>query len=142
MNDTFNLQRFIAEQEFTYETVLKELKRGKKVTCWMWYMFPQIRGLGHSATARQFAINSKEEAIAYLEHPVLGERLRLCTQLVINIDTRTAIQIFGYPDNLKFRSSMTLFNNIDENTQVFASALIKYYEGKPDKRTLEILDEL
>ncbi|MDX2506816.1 MAG: DUF1810 domain-containing protein [Gammaproteobacteria bacterium] len=142
MNDTFNLQRFIAKQESTYETVLKELQSGKKQTCWMWYIFPQIRGLGHSATARQFAINSKEEAIAYLGHLVLGERLRLCTQLVINIDSREAIEIFSYPDNLKFRSSMTLFNHIDENSWIFERALLKYYEGKPDELTLKILNEL
>lgn len=142
MHDRLNLQRFIAKQESTYETVLKELQSGKKKTCWMWYIFPQISGLGHSATARQFAINSKEEAIAYLGHPVLGERLRLCTQLVINIDRCSAIEIFSYPDNLKFRSSMTLFNHIDENSRIFASALLKYYEGKPDELTLKILNEL
>ncbi len=142
MNDTFQLQRFITQQEAIYKTVLKELLCGKKQTCWMWYIFPQIRGLGHSATARQFAINSKEEAIAYLGHPVLGERLRLCTQLVINIDSREAIEIFSYPDNLKFRSSMTLFSHIDENSRIFASALLKYYEGNPDELTLKILNEL
>ena len=115
MNDLFHLQRFIEAQNSFYEDVLKELKLGQKRSHWMWYVFPQIKGLGHSATAQKYAINSQEEARAYIAHPLLGERLRECTQLVINTDARTARQIFGYPDDLKFRSSMTLFTYLDSH---------------------------
>lgn len=142
MNDPFRLQRFIEEQDSVYEDVLKELKMGQKISPWMWYVFPQIRGLGHSAMSEEFAINSLEEARAYLDHPLLGERLRKCTQVVINTDGRTATQIFGKTDAFKFRSSMTLFNCVAENNQIFKDALLKYYEGKPDKLTLDILKDL
>jgi len=142
MNDPFHLQRFIDAQDSVYEDVLKELKMGQKVTCWMWYIFPQIRGLGSTATSQKYATNSLEEARAYLDHPFLGERLRTCTQVVINTDERTSRQIFGYIDDIKFRSSMTLFNCISENNQIFKDALLKYYKGKADKRTLDILKNL
>ena len=139
MYDPFHLQRFIEAQNSVYEDVLKELKLGQKIGHWMWYIFPQIRGLGRSAMSQEFAINSLEEAIAYLDHPLLGERLRTCTQVVIDTDGRTSKQIFGFIDDLKFRSSMTLFNYVSENKQIFKDALLKYYGGKPDMLTLDIL---
>jgi len=105
----------------------------------MWYIFPQIRGLGHSGPAQKFAITSLEEAKAYLQHPVLGPRLRECTQLVINVDGHTAEEIFCYPDNLKFRSCMTLFMTATTDHNVFKEALLKYFEGTPDKLTLDLL---
>jgi uncharacterized protein (DUF1810 family) len=142
MNDPFNLQRFLDAQDPVFEDVLDELRHGQKISHWMWYIFPQIKGLGHSWTAQHYAINSLEEAKAYLEHPLLGKRLRTCTQLVMNIDGRTVRQIFGYPDNLKFCSSMTLFNRVDETDQIFSKALMRYCEGNPDTRTLDALTDL
>jgi uncharacterized protein (DUF1810 family) len=142
MNDPFNLQRYLDAQDPVFEDVLDELRHGQKISHWMWYIFPQIKGLGHSWTAQHYAINSLEEAKAYLEHPLLGKRLRTCTQLVMNIDGRTVSQIFGYPDNLKFCSSMTLFNRVDETDQIFKKALMRYCEGKPDTRTLDALTDL
>ena len=137
MNDPYNLQRFIAAQDANYEMVIKELKAGQKKSHWMWYIFPQIAGLGHSATAQKFAIHSKEEAVAYITHPVLGIRLKECAQIVVNIENRTAREIFGYPDDLKFRSSMTLFHYVARNEPIFQEALTKYYAGEPDRLTIE-----
>jgi uncharacterized protein (DUF1810 family) len=105
----------------------------------MWYIFPQIKGLGLSTVAQRFAISCRQEAEAYLEHAILGSRLRECTQLVINVEGRSMEQIFYYPDNLKFRSSMTLFMNSTTDNQIFKDALQKYFEGKPDQLTLGIL---
>src|SRR5262245_48749280 len=105
----FNLQRFLNAQDGVYSSVVAELTAGRKRSHWMWFIFPQIRGLGQSETARYFAIASREEAVAYREHPTLGSRLRKCTQLVNNIVNRSIGEILGYPDDLKFRSSMTLF---------------------------------
>ena len=141
MNDPFDLERFIEAQNPIYNEVLKELEQGQKKGHWMWYVFPQIHSLGHSAMAQRYAINSQEEAIAYVGHALLGERLRECTQLVINTKGRTAKQIFGHPDVLKFRSSMTLFSRVEKSSQIFDDVLLKYYEGKPDKRTLDILKD-
>jgi len=141
MNYPFDLQRFIEAQNSIYNEVLKELEQSQKKGHWMWYVFPQIQGLGRSAMAQRYAINSQEEAIAYVGHALLGERLRECTQLVINAEGRTAKQIFGHPDVLKFRSSMTLFSHVEKSSQIFDDALSKYYEGKPDKRTLDILKD-
>jgi uncharacterized protein (DUF1810 family) len=105
----------------------------------MWHIFPQITGLGHSGTAQKFAMTSLEEAKAYLQHPVLGPRLRECTQLVLNVDRRSAEQIFGYPDNLKFRSCLTLFMTATTDDKIFQDALLKYFDGKPDTLTLDLL---
>ncbi len=116
-----------------------ELRAGRKRSHWMWYFFPQIQGLGWSSTSRKFAISGRDEAEAYLAHPVLGERLRECTRLVNAAEGRTAEEIFGYPDYLKFRSSMTLFSRVGSEPQVFLDALDKYFEGTPDERTLERL---
>ena len=139
MKDEYNLQRFIEAQNRVYAAVLDELGAGEKRSHWMWYIFPQIKGLGHSAMAQQFAITSREEAKVYLEHPVLGSRLRECTRLVMNVEGRSAEQIFCYPDNLKFRSCMTLFMDATTGNNIFQEALRKYFEGQPDESTLDIL---
>ena len=139
MDERFNLQRFIDAQEPVYPAVVAELQRGKKSGHWMWFIYPQISGLGHSAMARHYAIRSIEEARAYLVHSVLGERLIHCTRLVNDVAGCTAMQIFGYPDDRKFRSSMTLFERADNHVPVFAQALAKYFDGVPDPLTLDIL---
>ena len=139
MDDTFNLQRFIDAQEAVYQTAVEELQRGKKSSHWMWFIFPQITGLGHSATAQRFAIRSLREGRAYLEHPLLGERLIDCTRLVNDAPGQTAEGIFGHPDELKFRSSMTLFNAVDGTVTAFTRALERYFGGEPDPLTLDIL---
>jgi uncharacterized protein (DUF1810 family) len=141
MNDMYNLQRFKKAQDSVYEEVLVELKRGHKSQHWMWYIFPQIQGLGRSGMAQKFAITSLEEAEAYLENPVLSLRLRECTQLVINLEGLTAEQIFGYTDSLKFRSSMTLFMHATKDNKIFKDAILKYFEGNPDQLTLSILKD-
>jgi uncharacterized protein (DUF1810 family) len=139
LNDPYNLQRFVDAQAPIFEQVCSELRAGDKRSHWMWFVFPQIQGLGHSELARRFAISSREEAQAYLSHPVLGTRLRECTRLVNAVEGRTIEQIFGYPDNMKFRSSMTLFANATSENQVFNEALQKYFGGEFDTSTLERL---
>ena len=139
MNDTYNLHRFIDAQAPVYDEVLAELRAGRKSSHWIWFVFPQIAGLGHSAMAKQFAIGSLDEAKAYLQHPVLGSRLRECTQLVLDVEGRSAEEIFGYPDYLKFRSCMTLFLAATTDNALFKNALLKYFDGKPDQMTLDIL---
>lgn len=139
MADAYNLHRFLTAQASTYNTVLAELRAGRKSSHWVWFIFPQIAGLGHSDMAQQFAIASLDEAKAYLEHPVLGQRLRECTQLVLNVEGRSAEEIFGYPDYLKFRSCMTLFLTAATDSTIFNDTLLKYFDGKPDQMTLDIL---
>ena len=126
MHDPYGLQRFVAAQNPVYDEVRAELRAGRKRTHWMWFVFPQMQGLGHSLMAEKYAITSREEAGAYLEHPILGPRLRECTELVNRIEGRSLDQIFGYPDDLKFRSSMTLFASATADNQVFKDALEKY----------------
>ena len=133
------LRRFVEAQASVYAQVLAELRAGEKRSHWMWFIFPQIAGLGSSGTARRFAISGRAEAIAYLAHPVLGTRLRECTALVNAIEARTLQQIFGYPDDLKFRSAMTLFGAVAPDEPVFAQALEKYCGGDPDPATLSRL---
>ena len=135
----YNLHRFLTAQEPTYDTVLAELRAGRKSSHWIWFIFPQIAGLGHSATAQQYAITSLDETKAYLQHPVLGQRLRECTRLVLNVEGRSAEEIFPYPDNLKFRSCMTLFMASTTDNKMFQDALLKYFDGKPDPLTLDLL---
>jgi len=137
MPDPFNLQRFIEAQAEIYERVVAELYAGMKRSHWMWFIFPQIAGLGSSPTAMRYAIFSLKEAEAYLEHPVLGPRLRECTQLVNEIESRSIDEIFGYPDHLKFCSSMTLFAKASVDNQVFLDALQKYFGGEMDRLTLQ-----
>ena len=139
MNDSCDLQRFVEAQAQVYASVLNELRVGRKRGHWMWYVFPQIKGLGGSAMAQRYAISSQEEAAAYSEHPILGSRLRECTQLVMAVERRSAEQIFDYPDNLKFRSCMTLFEQAATDNSLFQDALLKYFDGEPDQLTLEFL---
>ena len=139
MTDGYNLYRFLSAQEPVYDTVLDELRAGRKSSHWIWFIFPQITGLGRSAMAQKFAIGSLNEAKAYLKHPVLGPRLRECTQLVLDVNGRSAKEILGYPDDLKFRSCMTLFLTAATDNTLFNSALLKYFDGKPDQMTLDIL---
>ena len=122
-----------------YEQVCLELEEGRKLTHWMWFMFPQISGLSSSATSIKFAIGSLVEASDYLEHPVLGLRLRHCTELVCNIQNRSAKQILGMTDAVKFRSSMTLFAHATTDNSLFVSALNKYFDGQYDALTLGII---
>jgi uncharacterized protein (DUF1810 family) len=137
--DPYNFQRFLDAQPSMYHEVLAELRAGQKQSHWMWFIFPQIKGLGRSPTAVKFAINSRAEAQAYAEHPILGARLRECTQLVNAIENRPASQIFGYPDDLKFHSSMTLFAAAAAEPAVFHRALLKYFAGELDTHTLAAL---
>jgi len=139
VEDRYHLQRFIDAQNPVYEKVCTELRDGRKESHWMWFIFPQIRGLGNSPTATAFGISSRGEAEAYLAHPVLGNRLKECTLLVNEVEGRSAEQIFGYPDVLKFRSSMTLFASVATDNQLFTRALQRYFDGQPDRRTLERL---
>lgn len=139
MNDQFDLNRFLRAQEGSYQRALGELKGGEKRSHWMWYVFPQIDGLGYSSTAKFYAIRSKEEALAYVSHPVLGARLLECARTVCDIEGRTATEIFGFPDDVKLRSSMTLFAYVSEKHSVFQSVLEKYFNGRADERTLEML---
>ena len=135
----YHLHRFLDAQVPTYNTVLDELRAGRKSSHWIWFIFPQITGLGRSAMAQKFAIGSLNEAKAYLKHPVLGPRLRECTQLVLDVNGRSAKEILGYPDHLKFRSCMTLFLTAATDNTLFNNALLKYFDGKPDQSTLDIL---
>ncbi len=139
MNDPHNLQRFVDAQAPVFEQVCEELRAGRKRSHWMRFVFPQLRGLGHSAMADYFGITSKAEALAYLQHPLLGPRLRDCTQLVLLVEHQTTDDIFGYPDALKFHSSMTLFARVDGDSGRFVAALNKYFAGAPDPATLERL---
>jgi uncharacterized protein (DUF1810 family) len=136
MNDPYNLQRFVDAQQAVFDTVRNELRAGSKRSHWMWFIFPQIQGLGSSEMARRFAISSADEARAYLGHPVLGGRLRECSALVAALDGRTAEEVFGYPDDMKFRSSMTLFASVSPEDEVFSQCLHKYFGGEPDAATL------
>jgi uncharacterized protein (DUF1810 family) len=138
-NDPYDLQRFVDAQNPCFESVCSELRKGSKTGHWMWFIFPQISGLGHSPVARRFAISSREEAEAYLRHPILGPRLRECTSLVNLTEGRSPRQIFGYPDDLKFRSCMTLFVHATPDNRVFIDALHKYCGGSLDPLTLERL---
>jgi uncharacterized protein (DUF1810 family) len=124
-----SLERFVQAQEGVYPRALAELKAGKKQSHWMWFIFPQIAGLGHSAMAQHYAIASLDEARAYLAHAVLGPRLKACTQAVLDVEGRSAHDIFGSPDDLKFRSSMTLFARAAPDETLFRTALEKYYDG-------------
>jgi uncharacterized protein (DUF1810 family) len=139
MDDTYDLQRFVDAQDPVYANVCQELTEGRKRTHWMWFVFPQIQGLGSSPTARRFAISSLKEAEAYMRHPVLGQRLREVTLLVNGGNGRSVEDIFGYPDYLKFRSSMSLFARATDDNGVFVEALRKYFNGEPDPDTLRLL---
>jgi uncharacterized protein (DUF1810 family) len=136
MDDRFQLERFLDAQQPVYETVLGELRAGRKRSHWMWFIFPQIAGLGHSEMAAKFALSSLDEAVAYLAHPVLGRRLRECAVLVARVEGRSIAEIFGHPDDMKLRSSMTLFSQAAPEEPIFARCLQKYFSGEPDPETL------
>jgi uncharacterized protein (DUF1810 family) len=139
MNDSFDLRRFVEAQEPVYRQVVEELSHGRKRTHWMWFVFPQIKGLGISAMAQRFAIGSREEAVAYLAHDVLGPRLIECTRLVMTASEKTITEILGSPDDMKFRSSMTLFDAVSQQ-EIFAEAIGTFYSNGKDPATLAILD--
>jgi uncharacterized protein (DUF1810 family) len=133
-----SLDRFVDAQRDVYADALAEIKAGRKRSHWMWFVFPQIVGLGSSPTARRYAVSGPEEAKAYLDHPVLGPRLTEISRALLAVEGRSAEQIFGYPDDLKLRSSMTLFARVAEDPAVFEAVLERYYDG-PDQRTLDLL---
>ena len=137
--DAFQLVRFVEAQEPVYARVLAELNAGRKQSHWMWFIFPQIAGLGHSALARHYAIASLDEAGHYLAHPVLGTRLIECTRLVLAVLDGSAFEIFGTPDDLNFRACMTLFRLAAPEREEFPRALDRFFDGEPDARTVEIL---
>ena len=139
MNDPHNLKRFVDAQNPVYNRVCVELRAGQKTSHWIWFIFPQLRGLGRSHMANEYGISSREETVAYLQHPILGERLRECTRLVNSVEGRSINEIFGYPDDLKFRSSMTLFANLAQQDHIFKHALEKYFDGEPDALTIQLL---
>jgi uncharacterized protein (DUF1810 family) len=134
-----NLERFVEAQEGVYPRALAELKAGKKQSHWMWFVFPQVAGLGHSAMAQMYAIASLDEARAYLAHPVLGARLRECCQAVMAVEGKSAHAIFGSPDDLKFRSCLTLFTRAAPIETLFTDLLEKYYDGEADELTVQQL---
>jgi uncharacterized protein (DUF1810 family) len=138
-DDSFDLQRFVDAQAPVYERVRSELRNGRKQSHWMWFIFPQVAGLGHSAMAQRYAISSLREAEAYLTHPILGPRLRECTRLVTEVEGRSAHEILGSPDDMKFRSCLTLFTRAAPNDPVFTEALAKYFRGDLDQLTIERL---
>lgn len=141
MNDPHGLQRFVDAQNPVYRQVCAELSAGAKASHWMWFVFPQLEGLGRSATARHYGIASRDEALAYWRHALLGARLAECTRLVLVLEGRTALQIFRAPDDLKFRSSMTLFAQVVPEEPLFEQALRKYFAGQADARTIELLGD-
>ena len=137
-DDPFELGRFLLAQEPVYSRVLEELRRGRKTSHWMWFIFPQLKGLGFSETARFYGIGSLEEAMTYFEHPLLGSRLLECTALALSALTSSARELFGSPDDLKFRSSMTLFERAAPGHS-FGQALERFYGGERDRRTIDLL---
>lgn len=136
----FNLARFVDAQEDVFDVALAELRRGHKRTHWMWFIFPQVEGLGNSATSRKYAIRSLDEARAYLSHPALGRRLLECCRAILSVEGRSASEIMGYPDDLKLRSSMTLFALADDSHPEFRRVIDRYFQGQSDQRTLELLN--
>ena len=137
--DPYNLNRFVEAQADVYDTALAEIRTGRKRTHWMWFIFPQIDGLGSSETARYYAIESAGEAREYLTHPILGKRLRECADALLRTPARSAADVFGYPDDLKLRSSATLFMSVSEPGSVFARLIARFFGGEPDAKTLELL---
>lgn len=138
MNDRINLNRFIEAQQYSYENAERELKNGRKQSHWMWYIFPQLRGLGRSYNSTFYGLSGKDEAIAYLEHPILSERLRNVCKAILGLDTSDARSVFGGIDSSKLRSSMTLFDMVAPD-DLFAAVLDKYYDGHRDRRTIELI---
>lgn len=140
MSDLYNLQRFVDAQQPTYDRALAELQAGHKQSHWMWFIFPQIAGLGHSDMARRYAISNKDEAAAYLQHPLLGPRLEACSQALLAHGERPARQILGSPDDMKLHSSMTLFAEVAPERTLFQAVLDTFFAAAPDQATLSRLD--
>ena len=140
MPDPFSLSRFVDAQEPIFVRALEEIRRGRKESHWMWFIFPQIAGLGQSPTARYFAIHGIDEARAYLAHPALGPRLIECCEAILQVTGKSAHGILGSPDDMKLRSSMTLFARVPDAPLAFSQVLAKYYEGQHDQKTLELLN--
>ena len=139
IDDPYGLSRFLRAQKDSYSEALAEIKRGRKESHWMWFIFPQFHGLGRSPTSTFYSIKSKEEARAYLEHPVLGKRLLECCDALLRSESKSASEIFGSPDDLKLHSSLSLFASVSAPGSVFSQVLEQYYDGKPDHQTLELL---
>ena len=139
MPDPYDLQRFVDAQDAVYDSVVAELRAGRKRSHWMWFVFPQLGALGRSATAERYGISGPAEGRAYLEHAVLGPRLRECSRLASSIEGSSAEQVFGWPDNLKLRSSMTLFAHCSEDNRDFVAVLDRYYAGEEDAATVALL---
>lgn len=139
-SDLFNLERFVTAQQAVYPQVVKELSNGKKTSHWMWFIFPQLQGLGYSAMAQRYAIDSLDEAAAYLAHPVLGQRLVELDKILLGIDGKSALAIFGSPDDKKLHSSLTLFSLVPNSPPIFGQLLDKYFDGKPDSNTERLLN--
>jgi uncharacterized protein (DUF1810 family) len=137
--DPYDLDRFVGAQAGVYDQALLELTSGRKRTHWMWFVFPQFTGLGHSTMSERYAIGSVEEAVAYLAHPLLGPRLLQCVNAMLAVKARSAHDILGYPDDLKFRSSMTLFAEIGGGGSPFHQAIDRFFDGQSDRKTLELL---
>jgi uncharacterized protein (DUF1810 family) len=140
MADNNELIRFLDAQNQVYLKALSEIKKGKKDTHWMWYIFPQIKGLGSSETANYYAIKDLNEAAAYLQHPILSKHLVEISEEVLNLKGKTATQIFGTPDDMKLRSCMTLFANVENTNSIFQKVLEKFFNGLPDELTLQLLN--
>ena len=138
--DQYDLNRFVHAQDGVYETALAEVEDGQKSTHWMWFIFPQIDGLGFSANARRYAIGSLDEARSYLQHPILGRRLLRCAEAALAVQGMSAAEIFGSPDDMKLRSCATLFARASPPGSVFERLIAKYFAGHPDARTLELLE--
>jgi uncharacterized protein (DUF1810 family) len=138
-NDPYNLKRFLEAQAINYDDALAELKAGEKRSHWMWYIFPQYKGLGMSRMSQQYAIQSLDEARAYLEHPTLGDRLLNCSETVLKIRDRSAYDIFGSPDDVKLRSCATLFAVVSPPDSLFIQILDRFYNGEKDRQTLQLL---
>ena len=137
-----DLNRFLEAQEYDYDIALEEMRDGHKCSHWMWYIFPQISGLGFSPTAKYFEIQNKKEALDYINHPVLGKRILEISSVLLNIKSNDAREVMGYPDDLKLRSSMTLFAEITSEHEVFQKVLDKFFDGEKDDKTIEILKKL
>jgi uncharacterized protein (DUF1810 family) len=140
MMDAYNLGRFLEAQDQDYQQALSEIRRGRKQSHWMWYVFPQFEGLGMSATSHRYSISSVAEARAYLAHPVLGPRLIECADAALGVEGASAAEVFGSPDDMKLRSSATLFASVSPGGSVFHQLLDKYFQGQPDTRTLQLIE--
>jgi uncharacterized protein (DUF1810 family) len=139
MEDKYNLKRFVDAQSNIYERALNEIKNARKRSHWMWYIFPQYHGLGKSSISVKYAINSEDEAVSYVEHPFLGPRLKEITIELLSIENKTAYEVLGRPDDLKIKSSMTLFDCVQSETDIFASVLEKYFDGNRCSYTIGTL---